>query len=94
MSGPGWGADYIAALPSARIAFMGPEAGINLVYAKKLAQIEDEGEREATLAQLNAEWGERAEPWEAAEVGSIDDVIEPREARATLIRALRSVGRP
>lgn len=94
MSGPGWGADYVAALPSARIAFMGPEAGINLVYAKKLAQIADEKERHDTLAQLNAEWSERAEPWEAAELASIDDVIEPREARGTLIRALAAVARP
>lgn len=94
MAGPGWGADYVAALPSARIAFMGPEPGINLVYAKKLARIESDEEREQTRESLRAEWGERAEPWEAAEVGSLDDVIGPSEARSTIIRALSSLDRP
>ncbi|MCC7363820.1 MAG: hypothetical protein IT303_05580 [Dehalococcoidia bacterium] len=93
MSGPGWGADYVAALPSARIAFMGPEAGINLVYAKKLAKAANDQEREELLATLNAEWSERAEPWEAANLASVDDVIEPAETRATVIRALRAVAR-
>lgn len=93
MAGPGWGADYVACLPSARIAFMGPEPGINLVYAKKLARIDDPEERERTLAELNEQWSERAEPWEAAFLGSVDDVIEPEESRQVLVRALGSLAR-
>jgi propionyl-CoA carboxylase beta chain len=73
---------------------MGPEPGINLVYAKKLARIETDVEREETLRTLSEEWGQRAEPWEAAHLASVDDVIEPRETRATVIRALRSLARP
>ncbi len=88
MAGPGWGGDYVAALPSARMAFMGPEAGINLVYAKKLAEAEDRAE---VLSELTSEWDQRAEPWEAAHVASIDDIIEPREARTKLIQALRAL---
>src|SRR5262249_41873106 len=91
MAGPAWGSDFVAALASAPIAVMGQEPGINLVYAKKLAQIEDPAERERMREALNAEWSERAEPWEAAYLASIDDLIEPAEARATLCRALHSL---
>jgi methylmalonyl-CoA decarboxylase subunit alpha len=85
-------ADYIAALPSARIAFMGPEPGINLVYAKKLARMGEE-ERATAVAELMDEWNERAEPWEAGFEASVDDIILPREARATICRALNAVAR-
>lgn len=93
MAGPGWGADYIAALPSARIAFMGAEPGVNLVYAKKLARTESDEERETMLEQLTGEWRERAEPWEAAELASVDDIIEPSEVRRTVARALHALSR-
>lgn len=85
MAGPGWGGDYVAALPNASIAFMGSEPGINLVYAKKLREAVD---RETTMAELRADWEARAEPWEAAYLASLDDVILPEEARSTLCRAL------
>ena len=87
MAGPGWGGDYVAALPSARIAFMGAGPGINLVYEKKLREAEN---RDAELARLTAEWEERAEPWEAAFVSSVDDILEPAESRQKLIQALRA----
>ncbi|MFN0145167.1 MAG: acyl-CoA carboxylase subunit beta [Dehalococcoidia bacterium] len=90
MGGQFAASNYIAALPSARIAFMGPEPGINLVYAKKLAQLDVEA-RDAQVATLMAEWGERAEPWEAAFDASIDDVIFPSEARRTLCAALAAL---
>lgn len=92
MGGQYAASDFLAALPSARIAFMGPEPGINLVYAKKLARLPD-AERAASVAELTAEWDARAEPWEAAHEASIDDVIEPREARATICRALAALER-
>lgn len=91
MAGPGWGADYIAALPSARIAFMGAEPGVNLVYAKKLAQTDSQEERDEVLNSLTTEWRERAEPWEAAQLASIDDIIEPSEVRRIIARALDSL---
>lgn len=93
MGGPGWGGDYVAALTSARIAFMGPGPGIHLIYQRKLDQIADPDERERERATLEAEWSQRAEPWEAAHNASLDDVIHPREARRTLIRALEALAR-
>jgi acetyl-CoA carboxylase carboxyltransferase component len=94
LGGPGWGGDYTAALPSARIAFMGPEAGIGLIYQRKLEQIADPAERERERERLNAEWNARAEPWEAAHAASLDEVIQPAEARRTLVRVIEALDRP
>ena len=47
MGGPGFGPDACLALPTAKIAVMGPEAAINAVYANKIAEISDEAERAA-----------------------------------------------
>ena len=88
MGGQAGKANYIAALTTARIAFMGPEAGINLVYAKKLAGADD---AERVRAELTDEWSERAMPWEAAHTAAIDDVILPSEARQTMLAALRAL---
>jgi len=94
LGGPGWGGDYTAALPSAKIAFMGPEAGISLIYQRKLDQIADPDEREREREKLNAEWNARAEPWEAAHAASLDDVVQPAEARRTLVRVIEALARP
>ena len=48
MAGPGFEPDATLALPSAKIAVMGPEAAVNAVYANKIAEIEDEDERAAS----------------------------------------------
>ena len=40
MGGPGFGPDATIALPTARIAVMGPEAAVNAVYANKIAEVE------------------------------------------------------
>lgn len=93
MGGPGWGGDYVAALPSARIAFMGPEPGINVIHGKRLAAIADETERERERLSLLGDWGERAEPWEAAWNGCLDDIIPPDDVRSTIIRVVRTLER-
>ena len=46
MSGPAFSPDATIALPTARIAVMGPEAAINAVYANKIAAIDDPTERD------------------------------------------------
>lgn len=93
MGGPGWGGDYVAALPSARIAFMGPEPGINLIYRRELDAIADADERGRRQDQLLADWADRALPWEAAYGANIDDLVQAGEARRTLIRAVRALDR-
>jgi propionyl-CoA carboxylase beta chain len=71
--------------PTAEIAVMGAEGAVNIVYRRELAG----GDEEVRKAKT-AEFRERfANPFVAAERGYLDDVIEPRETRPRVIRALR-----
>ena len=73
--------------PTAEIAVMGAEGAVNIVYRRELAAAED---KEAARKQKVEDFRERfANPFVAAERGFIDDVIEPRETRPKVIRALR-----
>ena len=54
MSGPAFAPDATIALPTARIAIMGPEAAINAVYANKIAAIDNPAEREAFVSEQRA----------------------------------------
>jgi propionyl-CoA carboxylase beta chain len=77
--------DVNLAWPTAEIAVMGAEGAVNIIYRRELA-----GAGPELRAQKIAEFNERfASPFVAAEHGYIDDVIEPRETRIRLIRALR-----
>ena len=79
--------DVNLAWPSAEIAVMGPEGAVNIVYRRELAAAAD---REAVRREKTEEFRERfANPFVAAERGYVDDVIEPRETRPRVIRALR-----
>jgi propionyl-CoA carboxylase beta chain len=79
--------DINFAYPSAEIAVMGPEGAVNIVYKREIAAAADP---DAARREKIAEFRERfASPFIAAERGYIDAVIEPRETRPRLIRALR-----
>jgi propionyl-CoA carboxylase beta chain len=79
--------DVNFAYPTAEIAVMGAEGAVNIVYRRELLAAED---KEAVRKQKTEEFRERfANPFGAAERGFIDDVIEPRETRPRVIRALR-----
>jgi propionyl-CoA carboxylase beta chain len=79
--------DINFAWPTAEIAVMGPEGAVNIVYRRELAAAAD---GEAVRKQKVEEFRERfANPFVAAERGYVDDVIEPRETRPRVIRALR-----
>ncbi|MGE0026850.1 MAG: acyl-CoA carboxylase subunit beta [Thermoleophilia bacterium] len=90
MSSKHVGADFNAAWPTAEVAVMGPEGAVNIVFRRELQKAEAEGgDASALRAELIQEYTERfANPYIAAERGYIDDVIEPEETRAWLIRAL------
>jgi propionyl-CoA carboxylase beta chain len=78
--------DVNLAWPSAEIAVMGPEGAVNIVYRREIAAAADSA---ATRQQKIQEFRDRfANPFVAAERGYIDDVIEPRETRPRVIRAL------
>ena len=78
--------DINLAWPTAEIAVMGPEGAINVLYRRELAQAEDP---DVLRDQLVQEYREAfANPYVAASRGYIDDVIEPKQTRPTLINAL------
>ena len=84
--------DINYAWPSAEIAVMGPAGAIEILWGKELSQIEDASERAKFIAEKEEEYRERfANPYEAAKYGYIDDVIEPRNTRFRIIRALQTL---
>lgn len=76
--------DVNFAWPSAEIAVMGPEGAVNIIYRRELKA--GEAAREEKVREFRERF---ANPFIAAERGFIDDVIEPRQTRPRLIRALR-----
>jgi propionyl-CoA carboxylase beta chain len=79
--------DVNFAYPTAEIAVMGAEGAVNIVYRRELAAAEDKlAVRKEKVEEFNDRF---ANPFVAAERGFIDAVIEPRETRPKIIRALR-----
>jgi propionyl-CoA carboxylase beta chain len=70
--------------PTAEIAVMGAEGAVNIVYRRELAENPDA--RQAKTEEFRTRF---ANPFVAAERGYLDDVIEPRETRPRVIKALR-----
>lgn len=79
--------DLNLAFPHSEIAVMGPDAAVNIIHRKEISEATDV---EATRAQLVAQYRERfANPYRAAELGFVDEVIEPRRLRQRLAGALK-----
>jgi len=79
--------DINFAYPTAEIAVMGPEGAVNILYRRELERSANPDESRRTKIE---EYRDRfANPFVAAERGYVDDVIEPHETRAKVIRALR-----
>ena len=77
--------DVAFAWPTAQIAVMGPEGAARLLNKRAIEAADDPAAEEARFI---AEYKEKFfNPYQAADVGQIDEVIEPRETRPRLIRA-------
>jgi acetyl-CoA carboxylase carboxyltransferase component len=84
------GADLSFAWPTNEIAVMGPEAAINVINRKDLAAAQRPDELRDRLV---AEYKEQLmHPYYAAERGLVDDIIDPRDTRAVVARALDMLG--
>jgi propionyl-CoA carboxylase beta chain len=82
-------ADVNLAYPDAEIAVMGADGAINILYRKEIADAEKSGTLTQVRAKLVAEYKEKfANPYKAAELGYIDEVIDPKFTRVRLIQAL------
>jgi propionyl-CoA carboxylase beta chain len=80
------GADIAFAWPTAEIAVMGAQGAVNIIHRRDISEAEDP---EARRTELIEEYEEAfSNPYVAAERGLVDEVIEPRETRPRLIRAL------
>ena len=66
---------------------MGAEAAVNAVYYNKLAEIDDEAERDAEIERLRREYEDDIDIVRLAGELVVDDVVEPEDLRAELIRA-------
>ncbi len=79
-------ADFNFAYPTAEIAVMGADGAANVLYAKEISKAEDPV---AKRAEIVADYNEKfANPYVAAGLGYVDEVILPRETRKKLVRAL------
>jgi len=89
MAGPGFGPDAALALPTARIAVMGPEAAVNAVYAAKIAAIDDEAGRAAYVADRRREYEQDVDLERLVSDLVLDGVVEPPDLRDELVRRFR-----
>ncbi len=78
-------ADVNLAFPSAEIAVMGPEGAVNVVFRKEIRDAKDpDAERQRLIAEYRQQF---ANPYKAAELGYVDEVIRPEDTRPRVIRA-------
>lgn len=82
MSSKHIGADVNFAYPTGEIAVMGSEGAVNILYRSKIS---DEKERTKLIDEYKETF---ANPYKAAELGYIDEIIMPRQTRGKLIQAL------
>ncbi len=92
MAGPGFEPDATIALPTARIAVMGPEPAINAVYFNKIQALSDPAEREAFVAAKRREYEEDIDLVHLASENVVDAVVLPDDLRMELIRRLDATG--
>jgi acetyl-CoA carboxylase carboxyltransferase component len=78
--------DLAYAWPTAQIAVMGATGAVRILRRRELEQAADRAALEETLVHEYRELF--FNPYRAADLGQIDEVIEPRETRPRLIRAL------
>jgi acetyl-CoA carboxylase carboxyltransferase component len=82
------GTDFVFALPGAEVAVMGADGAVEIVYRREIvAEPEKRGEY---IAKYQEEF---SNPYQAAKLGFIDDVIEPGEIRPMVITAFESLSK-
>jgi propionyl-CoA carboxylase beta chain len=83
------GADVNVSWPTGEIAVMGAPAAVNVIFRRQIVEAEDpDAKREELIAGYEEQFNN---PMVAAEMGYIDDVIDPRETRPYLIKALQMI---
>ena len=84
--------DINYAWPTAQIAVMGASGATEVLHGRALKEITDADEKAKFIAEKEKEYNDQfANPYNAAKYGYIDDVIEPRNTRFRVIRALQAL---
>ncbi|MCD8208321.1 MAG: acyl-CoA carboxylase subunit beta [Bacteroidales bacterium] len=84
--------DINYAWPTANIAVMGAEGAVEVLYSKEIKAMEDPAEKARVTEEKKKEYNDLfCNPYQAASYGYIDDVIEPRNTRFRVIRALEQL---
>ena len=79
--------DYNIAWPTAQLAVMGADGAVQIIHRKRIQTATNPDQERERLVE---EYGELfANPYKAAALGYLDDVVEPRKTRAKLCKALR-----
>jgi propionyl-CoA carboxylase beta chain len=83
--------DIILAYPAAEIAVMGAEGAVNIISRDQIKKAADpEAERKRLIADYREKF---SNPYRAAELGYVDDVIDPADTRPKIIQALKCLER-
>ena len=88
MAGRAYESDHLVAWPTAEFSVMGPEGAVNILFRKQLAAAEDDDAREALRAQLVAGIKQSIDPYLAARMALVDDLIDPADTRRHVCHAL------
>jgi acetyl-CoA carboxylase carboxyltransferase component len=90
MSGPAFDPEATLALPTAKIAVMGPEAAVNAVFANKIAAISDSDEREAFVAEQRRIYEEDVDLLRLASELVVDAVVDFPDLRHQIVERLHA----
>ena len=85
MCGRAYEPDLIVAWPSAEISVMGPEGAVEIIFRK---QVDEADDPDTKRGELIANFRKIIDVYVAAGNDMIDDVIDPRETRSTICRAI------
>lgn len=85
------GADFVFSLPTAEVCLMGPEGAVNILFRKEIAEAKDpEKIRQERLEEF---FDKYVNPYYSAAQQHVDDIIDPRDMRPKIIRALEVCAR-
>jgi len=86
MSGLSYQPDCMLALPQARLAIMAAEPAVNAMYARKIAEMQSDEERNNFIEKAKTAFEEDVNVWRAASQLYVDAIVPGRELRDELIR--------
>lgn len=84
------GSDLLLAWPTAELGLMSAEGAVAIIYGKEIKESEDPAATRAKrIAEYNSTLGKF--PYHAAQVGWVEEIIDPRDTRPLIIRTLRQL---